>query len=420
MDNFLNMRLLTPKQLRIIRRALRFTVIATALLLRPFSNTAFGFAGLTPELSGKLKTLNFFTQTTGFTPDLADNPLAGAQRGDHVFDSMERARLKFRLPIKIDETRRVDIRIDYDQEAHFGSFVHTGDFRLSRKMSEDRQFLDLSHTLADGTGAYYLHRLYRASAKYTSERFDMEIGRQQIPWGRGHFFTPTDVFNPFNPTQIELEERDGVDAVNLTGRLGGGLDGEFIYTPRGRRLHPQRIMGRLSKDIQGYEVGVLGGRYWRDHIVGLDFEGNLGGAALRGEGIFQEANNERDFFKYTLNMDYNFPRNILGLVEYHFNGEGKGRRKDYDVRRFLTGDIRQMARNYGAVLIQHDFTPLLKGGNRLIMNMDDSSFFVRPELQYEALSNLFLMVSAQLMLGNKGDEYDQGQNLYMGEIAYSF
>lgn len=395
-------------------------MIAAALLLRPFSNSAFGFSALNPEFSGKIKTLNFFTQTTGFTPDQAHDPFAGTERGEHVFGSMERARLKFRLPVPLSDTQSIDIRIDYDHEAHFGSFVHTGDFRLAQKLREDKQFLDLTQTMADGHGARYLHRLYRASAKYTSERFDIEIGRQQIPWGKGHFFTPVDVFNPFDPTQIELEERDGVDAVNFTGRLGEGFKGQFIYTPRGRSLHPQRFMGRLSKDIKGYEIGILGGRYWRDHIAGLDFEGNLGDAVLRGEGIYQEADKERNFFKYTLNIDYNFPHNILGLVEYHFNGEGRGKRGDYQFQRFLAGDIRQMARNYGAVLIQHDFTPLLKGGNRLIMNMDDSSFFLRPEIQYEAVSNLFLMAGAQLQLGNKGDEYDQGQNLYMGEVAYSF
>ncbi len=420
MENFLNIPRIPKKHLRNTRRALRLAVIVAALLLRPFSNSAFGFSALNPEFSGKVKTLNFFTQTTGFTPEQAYDMTAGAERGEHVFDSMERARLKFRLPLQFDDTKGLDIRIDYDHEAHFGSFVHTGDFRLSQKMREDRQVLDLSQRMVDERGAHYLHRLYRASAKFTSERFDVEVGRQQIPWGKGHFFTPTDVFNPFNPTQIELEERDGVDAVNVTARLPEGFKGQFVYTPRGRRLHPQRIMGRLSRDIEGYEFGVLGGRYWRDHIVGADLEGNLGDAVLRGEGIFQESDESRNFFKYTVNMDYNFPYNILGLVEYHFNGEGKRKRKDYQFQRFLIGDIRQMARNYGAVFIQHDFNALWKAGNRVIMNMDDSSFFIRPELQYEAVTNLYLMASAQLMLGNKGDEYDQGQNLYLGEISYSF
>jgi hypothetical protein len=395
--------------------------LITILLLKPVSAfPAFGLKGFDPSVSGELKSLNFFTMTTGLTPELATDPTAMAERGEMVFRNMERARFKVRAPYQIDDDRHISIKIDYDQQTEFGSFVSTGDHRLMEKWSEERQFLDLSQTLVERESVRYLHRLYRASVIYRDKYYSMEIGRQQIPWGRGHYFTPTDVFNPFSPTQIELEERDGVDAVNLTTSEWHSLKGQLVYTPRGKRLHPQRIMGRISHHLQDYELGLLGGRYRDDHVIGFDAEGNFGDAALRAEGIFQEAEHERNFFKYTVSLDYNLPKNFLVGGEYHYNGQGDRERSDYDLPRFVSGEIQQVAKNYGAFLIQHDLTPLWTVANRLIMNMDDVSFFVRPEIQYEAGNNFILTAAIQLFLGNNQDEFGRGQNLYLIEAKYSF
>lgn len=414
MDNSLNILRSDPK--RPYQGQLLFLI--AALLLNP--GTGFPFLGLHPDISGEVKSLNFFTLTTGLTPELADNPLATAERGEILFRNMERARLKVRIPYPIDETRHLDIKINYDNQAEFGSFVSTGDYRLAEKWSEERQFLDLSQTFVEEESVRYLHRLYRATVSYRDEPFTMEIGRQQIPWGRGHFFTPTDVFNPFSPTQIELEERDGVDAIHLNFAEWKSLKGQFIYTPRGKRLHPQRIMGRISRDVLAYEIGLLGGRVGKDHVVGLDLEGNLGDAVLRGEGIFREADSEKEFFKYTLNFDYNLPKNFLAGLEYYYNGQGRRHPRDYQLDRFIKGDIQQMGKNFGAFLIQHDVTPLWTVAHRFIMNMDDVSFFVRPEIQYEATNNLIFAAATQLFLGHPSDEFGRGQNLYLMEVRYSF
>ena len=165
--------------------------------------------------------------------------------------------------MRLGEQGRLILKIDYDHQPDFGTFVSTGDFRIAKKQTEERQFLDLSQAFLEEDNAFYEHRLYRASLLYTSKPFSLEVGRQQIPWGVGHFFTPTDLFNPFNPTQIELDERDGVDAVNFTIKKTHGIKTEFVYTPPGKQLHPQRYLARFSGDVEGYEIGILGGRIKR-------------------------------------------------------------------------------------------------------------------------------------------------------------
>ena len=372
------------------------------------------------DISGYVKSLNFFTRTSGLTPEIVDRPLALVKENANVFSSLERLRVQTKVFLHINERERLTLKVDYDHQPYFGSFVSTGDFRIAKKQTEDRQFLDLSQTLVEEDGVFYEHRLYRASIAYESDAFDFEVGRQQIPWGVGHFFTPTDLFNPFNPTQIELEERDGVDAANLTVKNIKGLKTQFVYTPGGKQLHPQRYLARISKDVKGYEVGILGGRVKRDYAYGFDLQGNLKGSAIRGEFLYREARLEKDFFKFTVNADYNFPHNIYGLLEYHFNGQGRLQPADYQWDRAIRGEIQQLGKNYLACLIGHDLTPLIRVENRFIYNLDDTSFFERPEIRYELMTNLLFTLGAQLYLGANNDEFGRPQNLFLGEVKYSY
>jgi len=404
-----------------LRRIKRFVVLPLLALLIPAWVFAQETPFLTNNVSGYLKSLNFFTRSTGLTPELASSPLALAEREESLFSTLERFRLKLRSTLNLNEKHRVKVKIDYDHQATFGSFVASGDFRLANNFTENRQFLDLSQTLVEKESAYYEHRLYRASVEYENDYFSLEVGRQQIPWGVGRFFTPTDLFNPFSPTQIELEERDGVDAVNFRTRRYKGYDLQFIYTPRGRStMHPYRYLGRVTKDIEGYEIGLLGGRIWQDYVYGFDFQGNIGSTAVRGGFIYREARHEKDFIKFTVNADYNFPHNIYGLLEYHFNGQGRRNRKDYQLDRFLKGDIQQLAKNYLASMLGHNLTPLLRLEGRAIFNMDDQSFFLRPEIRYEWRPDVLFTLASQLYLGGAGEEFGRPENLYLGEMLYSF
>lgn len=372
------------------------------------------------NLSGYVKSFNFFTRTSGMNPEQVDQPLLLTEKNEKVFSNLNRIRLKVKSTMNVTDTQKVTVKIDYDHQAYFGTFQDSQDFRIMKKQVEQRQFLDMSQTLVEDEDGYYEHRLYRASVMYSTEWGDVEVGRQQIPWGVGHFFTPTDLFNPFNPTQLELDERDGVDAVNITSSRFDGFKTQLVFTPPGRELHPQRYLARISRDVKGYEVGVLGGRIKRDHTVGFDLAGNLKDSAIRGEFLYREAELEKDFIKFTVNADYNFPLNIHALLEYHFNGQGRRDPDDYQRDRILRGEIYQAGKNYLALLLDYDITPLLRFENRTIFNMDDVSFYIRPELQYELRSNFLITAGMQLFAGDKKDELGAPNHLFFGEGKYSF
>lgn len=407
-------RRLTPKQ-----KAGFISIISAIWILFLIPHLALA-EGFHTAISGYGKTLNLFTRTSGFVPEVVAVPTLRAEEKENVFGSLARLRLKAKISYEIDENRQIKLNLDYDQQSHFGTFVSTGDFRIAKKQSEDRQFLDLSQTLVEHRNVFYEHRFYRASLGYEDEHVDFEVGRQQIPWGVGHFFTPTDIFNPFNPTQIELDERDGVDAANLIVKNIHGYRTQLIYTPSGKELHPQRYMARISRDIADYETGLLGGRVGRDHAVGFDTSGNFRDLVLRGEFLYREAELEKDFIKFTVNADYNFPKNIYALLEYHYNGQGRNRPEAYQLDRLIKGEIQQLSKNYLGMSLGHDLTSLIRLENRTLYNLNDQSVFERPEVQYEIRENMLLTAGAQLFFGESEDEYGRPKNLFLLEGKYSF
>lgn len=399
------------------RFTLFFLVVLPVLALPAFAASDI----VSTSFAAEAKTLNAFRQTTGANPEVLENPAAASEAKENLFSSMERVRFKPRVTVKLPMNHRLITALEYDHQATFGSFVSSGDFRLNKFLSERRQFIDLSQTLVEKENAFYEHRLYRASFNYSIPEYgSVEVGRQLIPWGVGRFFMPTDLFNPFDPLQLEPFERDGVDAVHFKSVRFHDWKGEFVFTPRGKSLHPNRYLGRVSHDIYGYEAGVLGGRVGKDHAVGLDLSGNLKDAAVRGEVLYREVDKEKDFLKFTLNADYNFPYNIYALLEYHFNGEGRHDTDDYQRTRFLRGEIQQLARNYLALNLGYDLTNLIRLESNLIFNLDDASLFIQPEIQYEIKRNWLLTAKAQLFAGGSQSEFGAPDHLYLGELKYSY
>ena len=398
-----------------------FFFLALASPARAVTEIPFGAGKSGTELSGYAKSLNIFSTTTTASPELLDSPLLAGERDEHVFNSMDRIRLETKTHYNFTANERLLARLVYDHQTNFGSAVGTGEFRLAEKQADQRQLLDLSQTLVEKNGALYKHKFYRASVSYESGPLSVEAGRQLIPWGVGRFFVPTDLFNPFVPTQLEIEEREGVDAVNVTAGRWKGCKTQLVYTPRGKKLHPQRFFGRVSNDIKGFETGILGGFIHKDFAMGFDTAGNIKDTAVRGEFLFRNPDGpESPFVKFTVNADYNLPHNVYALLEYHFNGEGRHDRSAYQLGRALGGDIAQLARNYLALSLRHDLTTLIRLEHRTILNMDDLGLYLRPEIQYEFLPNTVLTAAAQIFTGGKRDEYGAANNVYFGELKYSF
>ena len=123
------------------------------------------------------------------------------------------------------------VHVEYDNELHFGNLTGEPDFDLIRQR-QGSSYFDLLHVWVDDKHAYWDTSLYRGYLTYRHGNAELTLGRQRIAWGTAHFWSPTDVFNPISPLQIEADEREGVDAAQLSVRLPRDFRWSVVYAPQ--------------------------------------------------------------------------------------------------------------------------------------------------------------------------------------------
>ena len=114
------------------------------------------------------------------------------------------------------------------------------------------------------------------------------------------------------------------------------------------------------------------------------------------------------------NMDYSWiwgGKNTYGYVEYFLNGVGESDRVNYAKpnaelsERLARGELFTLARDYAALGLQVEFTPLFNMYTNLIANLDDGSKFLQIRGVYDWRQDVQLMAGLNLPSGSRGTEY---------------
>ncbi|MEZ4983057.1 MAG: hypothetical protein R2769_16025 [Saprospiraceae bacterium] len=81
-------------------------------------------------------------------------------------------------------------------------------------------YFDLSIEGADQMGVAAQMMLDRLFVQYTYKQFEARLGRQRINWGISTIWNPNDIFNAYNFSDFDYEERPGSDAMLLKYYIG--------------------------------------------------------------------------------------------------------------------------------------------------------------------------------------------------------
>ncbi len=269
----------------------------------------------------------------------------------------------------------------------------------------------------DNGTLYGGHRLYRAYAELTLSAVDLRIGRQRIAWGTAMLWNPMDILNPFNPIQLERLERQGIDAALLDWDYDALSRVSLVYA---RQRSGASAAMRWRSNLRGYDLSLMAGRFRGDAVGGFDFAGQLGDVGLRGEFTRTRPEAGRGFTQAVLGADYTFGNSLSLNLEVHYNGRGATDTRDYDFARLLRGEILSLARHYVGAYLGYDLTPLLRWDNFLIVNLDDDSLFLAPNLIYSLTDNLEGTLGIQAFHGDPGTEYGTFENLYHVQLQRFF
>ncbi len=294
-------------------------------------------------------------------------------------------------------------------------------------LDRDRGYLDLSKTIASGTG-YALHSMIdRAYVDYVSGNFEARVGRQRINWGINMVWNPNDIFNTMNYFDFDYEERPGTDAIKLQYYTGVASSAELVYKAADS-WDQSAVAGMYRMNKWGYDWQILGGYLKENYVLGAGWSGHIDKAGFRGEATyFRNSNNFADTTGHliaSISADYIFQSSLYLHGGLLYNSEGT----TGDAARegmFLSSQelsVKTLTPAKSSLFFQtrYQFTPLLTGDISAIVNPYDKSYFLMPQVTYSLSDNVSTLLTGQLFSGDDGTEFGGIGQIYYLRIKWSF
>ncbi|MBN2790542.1 MAG: hypothetical protein JXR69_10170 [Candidatus Delongbacteria bacterium] len=297
--------------------------------------------------------------------------------------------------------------------------------------STERVIYDyLVQLFEDNTSTYLPYSSYypketmiidRALVKLYFGNSDFIIGKQQIAWGTGYAYNPTDIWNikdPMNATAGKI----GVLALNLETYFGENSSLNLIASP-GSNFDHWRYGFRVKSNTGRFDYSVLAIRDKTDDgeimgfpekiLLGADFAGEIiseigwwGEVAVinpRYDGM-EYSDTDSIYIQTASGFDYTFDNGVYCMAEYYYNALGDNDYKDYDISSIglsTAGAMSGFAQNYLATVISYSFRDKYTASLFNITNLDDISSVLIPELSYDFHENIQIKLNSNIFMGSR-------------------
>ncbi len=257
-------------------------------------------------------------------------------------------------------------------------------------------------------------------------RVDVTVGKQQISYGSGYAWNPTDIFNVkdvLDPTY----EQPGQNAIRLDMQVTGDLSVIGVYSP-GDDFEESKALIRLKTYISGYDVAVMGGVLDQEttdyltftksselrNLYGVDVVGQLLGLGVWLEGTYNVMETSDDYAEVLLGVDYTLDSGTYLVGEYYHNSGGKDDYLKYslnDYMRYFSGELRSMGTDNIFCYIDHPATDLLSIGASVIYCISDVGVAVVPQILCSLFQDVDFTMMGNLYAGKSGTTFssDLGQ-----------
>jgi len=369
------------------------------------------------RLSGYVKDLqNHFIFNNSF-PDLQTLELVDT----FLMENFIHNRLNFEWFVNDALTFRTDLRT----RLFVGDLART--FPTYGEMIDEpsNDVADLSFLPVDQS-ALVLHSVFdRLYLQYGKGDWEVRLGRQRINWGINTVWNPNDIFNAFDFTDFDYEERPGSDALRV--KYYTGFASSLELAVKAWEDFDEAVIAGLWKFHQGsYDFQILSGLLGEDLAFGGGWAGNIGDASFKGEfTYFKSLQGDDDHtFAATTNLDYAFSNSLYVNIGYLYNGNGG---INTPVTQLFNFEQRLSAKNLYPyrhsifTQVQYPFTPLFNGGIAFIYNpVSVHALFINPTLIYSLSTNLDADLISQIVLGQETEGYNSPVQSVFLRLKYSF
>ena len=288
--------------------------------------------------------------------------------------------------------------------------------------SDERRLADMTWRTDSGRRHQWSHRLDRFSVQWQQADWSVTLGRQAVSWGSGIVFQPLDPFNPFAPTAVDRDYKNGDDLVLVERLLPNGHDLQLLHVVR--RDQRQQIRSRVSSTAakwHGYmrssEFELIVASHYDQDFIGLSLRQPLGPAVLRTDLAWREGAQSGHRWRLLgiVNADVAFPiRDQMAYVfaEYFYNdfgmqrmpqaGEVLPQQLEIALQR---GEVFNLMREYLAVGASYQWHPLVTQSASIINNLTDGSALLQGQISVDAAQNQQLQLGYIGGFSDPGDEF---------------
>jgi len=292
----------------------------------------------------------------------------------------------------------------------------------NRLPNDDRRFFDLTHVIGDGGKFVALHRLDRLWVGYANDKAVVRFGRQALSWGNGLVFSPMDIVNPFDPTQVDTEYKAGDDMLYGQYLRDNGDDVQFSYVIRrdivsgDPRFDQSTVAAKYHGIVGDAEYDLLVASNYGDATLAVGGNRSIGGAVWRGDLVVTDAASGSKVQLVT-NLSYSWVwggKNVSGVAEYYFDEFGqKGGRYDTAslaqnpelLQRLARGQSFTIGRHYVAGGLTIEMTPLWILAPNIFANVEDGSALLQIVTRNNLSEEMEFIGALNIPIGPDGSEY---------------
>ncbi|MES2947812.1 MAG: hypothetical protein V4858_04640 [Pseudomonadota bacterium] len=342
----------------------------------------------------------------------------GSQTPDEAHDSYQQAVNRLRLKWSYRLSPAFNLKVEHDTDLTAGNYLQTSLFARQKK-APPQQYLGEGSAWLDRPTVYGTQRFFRAYAKISSDVSDLTVGRQRIALGTGRFWSTLDMLNPINPLQAERDEFVGVDAILAERSVGTLSKIGLVYAPDPQR-RSDRWVAQYRTHFGETDLTFTHGKYWSDHVTGIDFATQWGDTGIHGELAYTRADVGSAYKKALLGFDYAFANTLSVSSEIYYSDRSTEDQIAQWTQNPQLALVQPPGGSYFGIALGYELTPLLKISTYLLRNLKDGSQVLYPSISYAASNSINFMGGAQFFSGSGNSEFGAARNMYFFRVQSFF
>lgn len=320
-----------------------------------------------------------------------------------------------RLNFKVYPSDKWTIALEFRNRIFTGETVESTPF-YGDIIGQDNGFIDLSWSLINEPPLVFISQIDRAWLDWSSDNWEIRIGRQRINWGMNLFWNSNDLFNAYSFVDFDYEERAGSDALRIQRHFKNYSTLDIAIKP-GKNSQDWIGAIRYGFNKWTYDFQFILGKLNNDYTIGWGWAGNVGGAGFKGETTLflpdSKALDQRNILSASLSFDYIFSNQLFITGGFLYNSGGESSPLPVPQNLFLAPVSAKslMPSKYNFITsASFPLTPLAGFAANVVYSPGVNSLLLMPSFNWSIANNWEIALFAQ----NFNLEVDGLQNIGNG------